>query len=139
MKIVKIVAVLFLVYVGIVATFESVLGYAQPKGEANLVLTSRDGEGNSYDRVLTRIEVENRVYVAVNHWPRAWYGRVKENPGVKVTFGGNTTENIAVPVTDEAEAERIRTARPSSLMFRILTGFPPRYFVRLDPTISAPS
>jgi hypothetical protein len=133
MKALKIIAILIGIYVGLVVAFESLLGYFQPQGEENLVLISQDGEGNTYNRVLTRIELDDKVYVAVNHWPRAWYNRIKDHPDVQVTFAGTTTDNVAVPVTDTAEADTVRAARPTSLMFRVLTGFPPRYFVRLDP------
>jgi hypothetical protein len=38
----------------------------------------------------------------------------------------------ATPVSD-AERERVDQEHPLGLVFRILTGFPPRRFLRLDP------
>jgi len=137
MKILKIIAILMLVYVGIVVAFESLLGLLQPQGDDNLVLTSTDAAGSEYNRVLTRIKVDDHLYVAVNHWPRAWYHRIQDNPLVRITFAGETASYKAVPVTDDAEAERLWQARPSSTVFRILTGFPPRYFVRMEPVDTA--
>ena len=37
------------------------------------------------------------------------------------------------------EYQYINSARPLSLTFRILTGFPPRHFVSLEPAAAAPS
>jgi hypothetical protein len=70
--------------------------------------------------------------VAANHWPRAWYRRALANPDVQITIDGEKRDLRAVPVTG-AEHDRIATEHAVGLVFRILTGFPPRYFVRLDP------
>jgi hypothetical protein len=137
MKILKIILGLTLAYILIVVTFETLIGTLQPQGEENLVLISWDADGAEYSRVLSRIELDEQVYVAVNHWPRAWYHRIQENPSVKITFADTTEDYMAVPVTSESEIQTVRTARPFGLMFRVLTGFPPRYFVRLDPVVSA--
>ena len=136
MKVIKIIIILGLVYVGIVALFESLIGTLQPQSGETLVLISRDAEDNEYTRVLSRIEIDERLYVAVNHWPRAWYNRVLENPDVEITFSGETADYQAVLVTDESEANNVRMERPLGPMIRILTGFPPRYFVRMDPVMT---
>ena len=132
MKAVKIIAILVLVYVGIVVTFESLLGYFQPQGETTLVLTTMDEDGTAGDRVLASIQIEDQLYVAVNHWPRAWYYRALDNPNVEVTLDGEKGAYTAVSVSGE-EGDRVNEARSLGLVFKILTGFPPRYFVRLDP------
>jgi hypothetical protein len=72
------------------------------------------------------------VYVAANHWPRAWYDRALKNPDVQATIDGRKGDYRAVPVEGN-EHERVDGAHSLPLGFRILTGFPPRYFVRLDP------
>ena len=133
MKLAKIFGVLALVYVGLVVVFESAIGYFQPQGGDTLVLTVRDGDGARYDRVLSRIEVDDQVYVAVNHWPRSWFNKLREKPQVEVTFSGKTAAYRAVEVTASAEIERLNRARPLGIGTRILTGFPPRKFVRFDP------
>ena len=132
MKAIKIIAILFGIYVAIVVAFESMLGYTQPQNEGTLVLTVTNDDGEPHRRVLARIESGDRLYVAVNHWPRAWYGYLKDRPAVQVDNGDGERPATAVPVTDEAELARVDAARPLGLMFRILTGFPPRHFVRLD-------
>ena len=132
MKAVKRSAILVLVYVGIVIAFESLIGYFQPAGETTLVITTTAEDGTPSDRVLSRLESNGQLYVAANHWPRAWYKRALENPNVKVTLAGEKGDYLAVPVTGEEHA-RVNGDNSTGMMFRILTGFPPRYFVRLDP------
>tara|TARA_R110002072_G_scaffold51389_9_gene137969 strand:- start:10238 stop:10639 length:402 start_codon:yes stop_codon:yes gene_type:complete len=133
MKFLKIFAVLVLTYVGIVIAFEAWLGYYQPKNESTLIITTTDADGSRYDRVLARIELDDKVYVAVNHWPRAWYYRVLDQPDVKVTFNEATNDAVAVPVTG-AEFDKVNGEHGLPMAFRVLTGFPPRRLLRLDPT-----
>ncbi len=132
MKAVKIIVILFLVYVGIVAAFESLLGYYQPAGQGTLVITTTDPDGTSHDRVLARLTSNDQLFVAVNHWPRAWYNRALENPNVQITLDGEKGDYLAVPATDE-EHTRVDGENSLGLVFKILTGFPARYFLRLDP------
>ncbi len=132
MKAVKWIAIVFLVYVGIVAAFESLIGVLQPGGDSTLILTTTDADGSSHDRVLSRLEGDGKLYVSVNHWPRAWYHRALENPSVEVTLDGRKGAYMAVAVV-AGEHDRLQAENAHPLFFRILTGFPPRYFVRLDP------
>ena len=128
----RLIAILVLVYVGIVVAFESMLGYFQPRGQDTLVITTTDGDGTTNDRVLSRLESNGQLYVAANHWPRAWYKQALENPSVQVAVDGEKGAYLAVPVTDE-EHDRVNSDNSTGIVFRIVTGFPPRYFVRLDP------
>lgn len=132
MKAVKILVILALVYVGIVVAFESLLGYFQPAGESTLIITTTDEDGSTNGRVVARLVSNDQLYVAANHWPRAWFNDVKDNPDVQVTMAGETKNYLAVAVS-AAEHLRVDTENSLPLVFRILTGFPPRYFVRLDP------
>ena len=132
MKIVKIAVILLLVWVAVVAAFESLIGFIQPSAGSTLVITTFDEGGKAHDRVVSRLESEGRLYVAANHWPRAWYRRALANPEVQVTIDGKQGDYRAVPVTGEEHA-RIDSEHRLGLVFRILTGFPPRYFMRLEP------
>jgi hypothetical protein len=132
MKAIKFVAILLLVYVGIVVAFESLLGYFQPANQSTLVITTSDEDGTTNDRVLSRLESNGQIYVAANHWPRAWYNQALENPNVQIMFDGQEADYLAVPVVGE-EHDRVQKDNNTGVGFRILTGFPPRYFVRLDP------
>ncbi len=128
----KIAASAVLVYVGIVVAFESLIGYFQPTAGSTLVITTFDRDGTSHERVLSRLETDGKLYVAANHWPRAWYNRALEFPEVKVTLDGEQGDYRAIRVTG-AERDRVAGENRLGAVFRILTGFPPRYFVRLDP------
>jgi hypothetical protein len=97
-----------------------------------LVVTTYDAADVGADRVLVRIEHEGELFVAVNHWPRQWYGRLLDNDQVRVRFEDVDAGYTASKVP-EAEQAALDTARPLGLGFRVLTGFPPRYFVRLTP------
>ncbi len=132
MKAVKRIAIVVLVYVGTVVAFESLIGYFQPADETTLVITTTAEDGTPNDRVLSRLESNGQLYVAANHWPRAWYNRALENPNVQVTSNGEKGDYLAVPVTGE-EHDRVNGDNSLGMMFRILTGFPPRYFVLLAP------
>ena len=132
MKAVKIVGIAVLVYVGIVVAFESLIGYFQPTPGSTLVITTFDQDETPHDRVVSRLESDGHLYVAANHWPRAWYKRALENSEVQVTLDGENGDYRAVPVTG-AEHDRVDRENGLGMVFRVLTGFPPRYFVRLDP------
>ena len=132
MKVVKIAAIAVLVYVSIVAVFESFLGFFQPKNTSTIVITTSDAEGNAQDRVVAPIQDGGHLYVAANHWPRSWYKRALKNPEVQVTANEQKKNYRAVPVIGD-EHDRLATAHAHSVFFRFLTGFPPRYFLRLDP------
>ena len=131
MKILKIIAVLVVVYIGIVVLFESLLGYSQPAGGSTLVITTSDAEG-AHDRVLSRLDSDDKLYVAVNHWPRSWYRQTQENPEVQITIDEEPGDYLAVPVSDE-EHDRLQDEHPRGAVGTLLMGFAPRYFVRLDP------
>src|SRR5262245_57917010 len=132
MRLVKIVAIVVLVYVGIVAAFESLIGFFQPAGGTTLVITTTGEDGAPHDRVVSKLTSNGHLYVAANHWPRAWYRRALANPNVQATVDGKKADYTAVPVTG-TEHDQVEAENRLPFVFRILTGFPPRYFVRLDP------
>ena len=136
MKTAKWLIILFLVYVGIVFSFESLLGYFQPAGQdgSYLVITTSAEDGSLSDRVLERLESNDQLYVSANHWPKAWYTNALANPNVQVSVDGTKGAYRAIPVSG-TERERVELEnRRHGMVFRILTGFPPRHFIRLDPS-----
>ena len=134
MKAVKWIAIVLGGYVALVVVFESLIGVIQPTSGNTLVITTFDEDGNAGERVLAHLKSEGQVYVAANHWPRAWYERALENPDVQVVIEETKTDRRAVPVPAAgAEHGRVDGANSLGLGFRFVTGFPPRYFLRLDP------
>jgi F420H(2)-dependent quinone reductase len=139
MRAIRLLASLLGIYLGLVVAFESLvvmMGRSQAarglqRGENWLIITTTDASGST-DTVVAGVESGGQLYVAANHWPHAWYSRAIKNPDVEITRGGERLTYRAVPVTGE---ERVRIAREYSLPWaiRLLTGFPPRSFLRLEP------
>jgi len=101
-------------------------------GGTTIVITTLDAEGIPRDRVLTPIDADGTLFVAANHWPRAWYRRALANPDVSVTRNGETTKYQAVPVSEQ-ERERLLDESGFPKIAYLFTGFAPRQFLRLDP------
>ncbi|MEZ4292224.1 MAG: nitroreductase/quinone reductase family protein [Myxococcota bacterium] len=121
-----------MVYAILVAGFETMIGVMQPTVGDTLVISTTDDAGVVHDRVLARLESGGQMYVAANHWPRAWYRQALAHPRVGITIDGERGDYTAVPVTG-SEASRVHAENDPGLGFRVMTGFPPRRFLRLDP------
>jgi hypothetical protein len=140
MKLLKWIALVLAGYLGVVVLVESfvvlmgarhaIRGLAE--GEEWLVLTTRDAARATRDTVVAGVEVDGALYVAANHWPRAWYRRALASGDVSVRRAGRLAEYTSVPVTGK-ERERVEASYRLPLLARALTGFPPRSFLRLDP------
>ena len=110
------------------------VGAFQPEGLGGetIIITTTDADGESHERVLSPVDYDGRLFVSANHWPRAWYRRALENADVTVTRNGQTTDYLAVPVSEQ-ERERLLDEPGFPLALYIFTGFAPRQFLRLDP------
>ncbi|NKB32763.1 MAG: hypothetical protein GKR91_06660 [Pseudomonadales bacterium] len=127
-------SVLFLAYVGWVVEFEYSLGTNQPMGGSSIVIATYNDANERHERVLSLRKVNGNDYVAANHWPRAWYSQALDNPNIEVQMPGaeNFAPYLAVPLEGE-EDELLRVEYALSFRARAQMGFPPRYFLRLDP------
>ena len=126
MKALKFLVILVVAYVVIVTLFESLLGYFQPQAPGTVVITTFGADGTAHERVVSELESGGSMYVAVNHWPRAWYRRLRgEARMVRITRGDEVGEYTAV-VVDGEEHDQVARDNPTGIVFRILTGFPPR-------------
>lgn len=101
-------------------------------GGETIVISTTEADGETHERVLSPIDLEGQLFVAANHWPRRWYRLALENPDVRVTRGGETSDYRAVPVSDE-ERERLLDESGFPLVAYLFTGFAPREFLRLEP------
>jgi hypothetical protein len=90
------------------------------------------GRTDIENRQLSPIDDDGQLFVAANHWPRAWYRRALENPDVWVTRGDETSDYRAVPVSEQ-ERERLLDESGFPKVAYLFTGFAPRQFIRLDP------
>jgi F420H(2)-dependent quinone reductase len=132
MKAIKIVAYVLVAYVLVVVLFESLIGYFQPQNQGTIVIVTTDSSGTAKQRVVARLDSGGALYIAANHWPRAWYSQVLANPDIKVVTKGAETDYHAVQVTG-AEFDRVNAEHPLGPAIRFLTGFPPRRLMRLEP------
>ena len=117
MRLAKILMIVALVYVGIVATFESLLGYFQPADAQTMVITTYDSDGQGADRVVARLESNGALYVAANHWPRAWFNNARENDEVDITFDGETQPYRAV-LLEGVDHDAVNAQHALPLAFR---------------------
>ena len=127
----KKIIVLLIGYMGLVVVFEIFLGLIQPRSGDTMVITSFKIDGKAINRVVSRLEEGNDVFVAGNHWPRAWARRISENPNVQITYNETTLSYNAV-ILEGGEHDKAVLDFQVPLAFRILTGFPPRYFFRFE-------
>ncbi|MCZ6459315.1 MAG: nitroreductase/quinone reductase family protein [Gammaproteobacteria bacterium] len=103
MKVVRIVAIVFGVYVVLGMSIDAAIGYFQPQSEATLVLRTYGEAGDSKDTVLSLRDDNGQLWVESGHWFRGWYYRALANPNVEVIRGESVQPYRAVPVnTDEA-------------------------------------
>jgi F420H(2)-dependent quinone reductase len=127
-------------YVALIVAFEALVGFmgsrdakrGRAPGDSFLVITTKRSDGTPSNTVVAGVESDSRLYVSANHWPRGWYERALANPEVEVTRGDTTAPVRAVPIRGD-ELARVARAYPLPLFIRVLTGFPPRRFLRLEP------
>jgi len=120
-------------YILSIVWFEANLGYNQPQGSTSLVIATFNEGNERHERVLRLEQLDGENYIAANHWPRAWYKQALSNPDVEVKMPGTDSFQpfLVVPI-EGAEEERVSEAYAVGFEFRFRTGFPPRYFLRLD-------
>ena len=103
MKAMRIVAVIFAVYVGLGLSLDAAIGFFQPEMGSTVVLRSFDTDGNSQDTVLSLLDDDGQLWVESGHWFRGWYDRVVANPEIELVLNGETLAYRAVPL-DTPEA-----------------------------------
>ena len=131
-RVIKILLILLFIYLAQVVLFESLLGFYQPQQGNTMVITTFEDDGEANERVVARLDRDSEIFVAVNHWPRAWANRIRRNPDITMTYEGVTRDYTAVVLTG-AEHEQGQIDFSVPFLFKFMTGFPPRYFVRLGP------
>ncbi len=126
---------LLLLYVGSVVWFEAQLGINQPQGATSIVIATFNEDSERHARVVRLEIIDDEYYVAANHWPRAWYHQALANPQIEVKMLGQESfaSFEAVNVVG-AKGAFVREIYRFGFSFRFRTGFPPRYFLRLEPT-----
>ena len=72
-----------LLYVGSVIWFEAQLGINQPQGSTSIVIATFHEDNERHARVVRLETIDDKYYVAANHWPRAWYHQALANLRLK--------------------------------------------------------
>ena len=136
-KTAKTITIVAAAYISLVVLFESSLGLFQPELGNTIIITTIDKQGQSHDRVVSRFESGGEFFIAANHWPRAWFQRVLQNPKLIALIDGESASYQAVLLEGEKH-DQLALKYDPGLAFRFLTGFPPRYFIQLERLSSEP-
>lgn len=103
MKILRIVAIVFGVYVVLGLGIDAAIGRFQPQGGNTAVLRTFDAQGEAKDTVLGLLDDDGQLWVESGHWFRGWYRRALANPEVELVRDSEVSAYRAVPVnTPEA-------------------------------------
>jgi len=138
MKLVRVLAMLLALYVGLGLLADAAIGWFQPQGGNTAVLRTFDASGGSKDTVLGLLDDRGQLWVESGHWFRGWYRRVVANPDVELVRGGQAAPYRATPLdTPEAvdTVTRLMGKGSSSRYWiaRTLLLFAPIKPVKLDP------
>jgi hypothetical protein len=136
-KTAKTITIFAAAYISLVVLFESSLGLFQPELGNTIIITTIDKQGQSHDRVVSRFESGGEFFIAANHWPRAWFRRVLQNPKLIALIDGESASYQAMLLEGE-DHDQLALEYDPGLAFRFLTGFPPRYFIQLERLSSEP-
>ena len=138
MKIIRIVAIVFAVYVALGLIIDGAIGYFQPQSGTTAVLRSFDASGQPKNTVLGLLDDDGQLWVESGHWFRGWYKRVLANPEVELVRDGESAPYRAVPVDSPAALETVTRLMGKGQGARYWIGrtmllYAPIKPVRLDP------
>jgi hypothetical protein len=138
MRIVRIVAIVFGVYVALGLLADAAIGYFQPRGGNTAVLRTFDADGRPRDTVLGLLDDDGQLWVESGHWFRGWYHRAVANPDVELIRDGQAAPYRAVPVDTPEAVDRVtrlmgKGTRAGYWVGRTILLFAPIKPVRLDP------
>ena len=144
MKIVRVVAIAFGIYVVLGLVLDASIGTFQPQMETTAVLRTFDASGTPKETVLSLLDDNGQLWVESGHWFRGWYHRAVANPDVELVRDGRTEAYRAAPIdTDEAVATVTRLMGKGQgvgyWVGRAMLLWAPIKPVRLDPQMPRPS
>ena len=138
MEIVRWIAIVVGGYVVLALSLDGLIAYFQPEAGRTGVLRTFDEDGTARERVLSVFEDDGTLWVESGHYFRGWYYRVRANPEVELTQGGETKPYRAVALdTPEAQQHVIELMKQVGAirywLSRAMLLFAPIKPVRLDP------
>jgi hypothetical protein len=137
-KLIRIAAIFFGVYVVLGLALDGAIGYFQPQRGTTAVLRSFDEQGKPHDTVLSLLDDGSTLWVESGHWFRGWYHRIRRNPDVELVRGGETRPYRAVPLDTPEALEQVQKLMGKGRgagywAGRAMLLFAPIKPVRLDP------
>ena len=117
-------------YLVLLLLLETVIWKTQPNMENGVTLFVKQG-GQVISRKLYGFDYEDRLYVSSNHWFRQWYDALLQDPQIEVEHKGEVKSCTAVPI-DGDELVEIAAKYKMGFVLRLMCGFAPRRFLRLD-------
>ena len=103
MKIIRIAAIVFGIYVVLGFSIDAAIGTFQPQSETTALLRTFEEDGTPQDTVLSLLDDDGQLWVESGHWFRGWYHRAVANPEVELIRGDDIAKYRAVPL-DTPEA-----------------------------------
>ena len=131
MTILETILIVIAGYFVLLLLLEAVVWKTQPSMEGGVTLLVYRG-GSVFTRKLYGFEYRDKLYVSSNHWFRQWYHAILKNPHVDVEHAGEVKPYTAVPIDGDERAEIAREYK-MGFVLRLMCGFAPRRFLRLDP------
>ena len=82
------------------------VGINQPQGATSLVIATFNDDNERHERVLRLETIDDKHYIAANHWPRSWYRQALDNPNVEAKMPGTDSfePHEAVNVVGDEDA-----------------------------------
>jgi len=119
-------------YAGLVLLAETLVWRIQPAMDGGVRITVTPDGGAPLQRHLYGFEHDGKLFVASNHWFRKWYYAALDYPDIEVTRDGVTRPFTARTVHGE-EHERLSKDYNMGFVLRLICGFAPSKFLRLEP------
>ena len=119
-------------YAVLVLLAEVLVWRIQPTMDGGVTITVTPDGDTPIQRNLYGFERDGTLFVSSNHWFRQWYNAALENPRVEVTRDGVTRPFTAEAVHGE-EHERLSKEYNMGFVLRLICGFAPSKFLRLEP------
>jgi hypothetical protein len=119
-------------YAALVLLAATLIWRIQPAMDGGVTITVTPDGDTPIQRNLYGFERDGTLFVSSNHWFRQWYNAALENPDVDVTLDGVTRPFTAEAVQGE-EHERLSREYNMGFVLRLICGFAPSKFLRLEP------
>ncbi len=121
-------------YLVILLFVEVVVWRIQPAMDGGVMLII-PGDGDALmKRTVYGYRHDGTLYVSSNHWFRSWYRAALRQRDIEVLAEGlDEPRRYTATIVAGDELSRVREGYNMGFFLRLLCGFAPRKFLRLDP------